>query len=99
MVNTLVDASTNRRFLAIIEFHFGTKSSLKRLRFVYGAEVDEVDERNFGPRTVLQEFPEEVRRELGKAIFDLQKGEKLGMPLSRTMASVGPGVEELRLKD
>ena len=50
-------------------------------------------------RTIIQEFPEEVRRELGKAIFDLQKGAKLGMPLSRTMASVGPGVEELRLKD
>ena len=47
----------------------------------------------------LQEFPEEVRRELGKAIFDLQKGSKLGMPLSRSMASVGIGVEELRVKD
>jgi phage-related protein len=50
-------------------------------------------------RAVIQEFPEEVRRELGKAIFDLQKGEKLGMPLSRTMSAVGVGVEELRVKD
>ena len=50
-------------------------------------------------RAVLQEFPEEVRRELGKAIFDLQKGERLGMPLSRSLPSVGSGVEELRLKD
>lgn len=41
-------------------------------------------------RTAIQDFPEEVRRELGKAIFDLQKGKKLGMPLSRTMAAVGP---------
>ena len=50
-------------------------------------------------RTAIQDFPEEVRRELGKVIFDLQKGAKLGMPLSRTMPSVGTGVEELRLKD
>lgn len=50
-------------------------------------------------RPAIQEFPKEVRRELGKAIFDLQKGEKLGMPLSRTMSSVGVGVEELRVKD
>ncbi len=50
-------------------------------------------------RAAIQEFPEEVRRELGKAIFDLQKGEKLGMPLSRLMSSVAVGVEELRVKD
>ena len=36
---------------------------------------------------------------MGKAIFDIQKGERLGMPLSRRMTSVGAGVEELRLKD
>jgi hypothetical protein len=47
----------------------------------------------------VQEFPEEVRRELGKAIFDLQKGERLGMPLSKPMSSLGVGAEELRLKD
>ena len=47
----------------------------------------------------LQDFPEEIRRELGKAIFDLQKGERLSMPLSRPMPSVGQGVEELRMKD
>ena len=50
-------------------------------------------------RDAIREFPEEVRRGLGKAIFDLQKGEKLSMPLSRTMTSVAAGVEELRLKD
>jgi phage-related protein len=47
----------------------------------------------------LQGFPEDVRREIGKAIFDLQKGQKLLMPLSRSMPSVAPGVEELRIKD
>ena len=49
-------------------------------------------------RAVLRNLPEDVRREFGKAIFDLQKGAKLSMPLSRPMASVAPGVEELRAK-
>jgi phage-related protein len=40
-----------------------------------------------------------VRRELGKAIFDLQRGESLAMPLSRPMPSVGPGAAELRIGD
>ena len=50
-------------------------------------------------RDAIREFPEEVRRELGKIIFDLQKGEKLSMPLSRLMSSVAPGVAELRVRD
>lgn len=50
-------------------------------------------------RATIQGFSEETRRELGKAIFDLQKGSKLGMPLSRVMPSVAPGAEELRVKD
>ena len=39
-----------------------------------------------------------MRREFGKVIFDLQKGENLSMPLSRPMASVAAGVEELRVR-
>ena len=50
-------------------------------------------------RAVLKSFPEEVRREFGKAIFDLQKGAKPSMPLSRPMPAVALGVEELRVKD
>jgi phage-related protein len=50
-------------------------------------------------KTILREFPDEVKKELGKAIFDLQKGTKLTMPLSKTMSSVSVGVEELRVKD
>ncbi len=46
----------------------------------------------------IRGFPEGIRRELGKVIFDLQKGEKISMPLSRPMPSVGAGVEELRVK-
>lgn len=49
-------------------------------------------------RTELQGLPTEVRREFGKAIFDLQNGQTLSMPLSRPMPSVGPGVSELRVK-
>jgi phage-related protein len=47
----------------------------------------------------IRSFPADVRRELGKAIFELQKGVALGMPLSRPMPSVAPGVEELRIRD
>ncbi len=50
-------------------------------------------------RVAIRGFPEGVRRELGKVIFDLQKGEKISMPLSRPMPSVAAGVEELRIKD
>ena len=47
----------------------------------------------------IRNFPEDVRREIGKAIFDLQNGRSIGMPLSRPMPSVALGVEELRMKD
>jgi phage-related protein len=47
----------------------------------------------------IRSFPPGVRRELGKAIFELQKGVALGMPLSRPMPSIAPGVEELRIRD
>ena len=47
----------------------------------------------------IRTFPEDVRRELGKAIFDLQQGETLKMPLSRPMVTVGSGVEEIRIRD
>jgi phage-related protein len=46
-------------------------------------------------RDVIRKFAEDLRREIGKVIFDLQKGEKLSMPLSRPMSSVAAGVEEL----
>jgi phage-related protein len=44
-------------------------------------------------------FPREVRREAGKAIFDLQRGEVLSMPLSRAMPSVAAGAAELRIRE
>ena len=50
-------------------------------------------------RDSIRGFPTDVRRELGKAIFDLQAGAKLTMPLSRSMSSVAAGVHELRIRD
>lgn len=55
----------------------------------------------FHPKAIaaIRCFPEGLRRELGKIIFDLQKGEKISMPLSRAMPTVAAGVEELRVRD
>lgn len=50
-------------------------------------------------KSVFREFPEDIRRELGKAVFELQQGMKLQMPLSRPMPSIGSGVHEIRVKD
>ena len=50
-------------------------------------------------REAIRSFPVEVRKELGKAIYDLQRGEVLSMPLSRPMASIAPGAAELRIRD
>jgi phage-related protein len=50
-------------------------------------------------RKAIQEFPHAVRGTLGQAIWDLQRGMKLSMPLSRPMTAVSPGVEELRIRD
>ena len=50
-------------------------------------------------RDTIASFPKDVRRELGKAIFDLQMGVNLTMPLSRSTSSVAAGVNELRIRD
>ena len=50
-------------------------------------------------RETIRSFPVEVRKELGKAIYDLQRGEVLSMPLSRPMVSIAPGAAELRIRD
>lgn len=50
-------------------------------------------------REVLKTFPVDVRKTIGKAILELQKGYTLSMPLSKPMPSVALGVEELRVKD
>ena len=50
-------------------------------------------------KSILHDFPEDIRRAFGKAIFELQKGEKLSMPLAKPMPSVGRNVHELRIKN
>jgi phage-related protein len=41
----------------------------------------------------------DVRRAFGKAIYDLQLGHVLSMPLSRAMPAVGKGIAEIRIHD
>jgi phage-related protein len=55
----------------------------------------------FHPKALesIRAFPKEARRELGEAILDLQKGSRIGMPLSRPMPSVAAGVHEIRVRD
>jgi len=44
-------------------------------------------------------FSEEARLEAGFLLRRLQKGEKIGMPQSRPMPSIGPRCHELRITD
>jgi len=55
----------------------------------------------FHPKALatIRGFPKEVRREVGKVVFDLQASVKISMPLSRTMSSVAVGAHELRIRD
>jgi phage-related protein len=39
-----------------------------------------------------------IRRQIGEALRDVQKGVNLGMPLSRPMTIIAPGVHELRIR-
>jgi phage-related protein len=50
-------------------------------------------------RDALRAFPADVRRAFGKAIYDLQQGHSLAMPLSRAMPVLGSGAAELRIRD
>lgn len=48
---------------------------------------------------VIRSFPEDVRRSIGKAMWEFQQERRLGMPLSKPMPGVARGVEEIRVKD
>jgi phage-related protein len=39
-----------------------------------------------------------IKREIGEALRDVQKGIRLGLPLSRPMPTVASGVHELRVR-
>lgn len=47
----------------------------------------------------VRDFTEDSRKALGYLIYRLQQGEKLSMPHSRPMPSLGTGCHELRVKD
>jgi phage-related protein len=49
-------------------------------------------------REAIREFPDQIKDEFGQALFLLQQGFKLSMPLARAMPSIAKGVEELRIK-
>ena len=55
---------------------------------------------DFHPRALefIRAQSQSIRRQVGEALRDLQKGANLGMPLSRPMAVVAPGVHELRVR-
>jgi len=55
----------------------------------------------FHPKALeeFRELPKPVRSALGELLRVLQEGITLGMPASRPMPDVAPGVDELRAKD
>ena len=54
----------------------------------------------FHPKALafIREQSSPVKREIGEALRDIQKGVSLGLPLSRPMPVVASGVHELRVK-
>jgi phage-related protein len=56
---------------------------------------------DFHPRALdfIRAQSASIRRQIGEALRDLQKGVNLGMPLSRPMPAVASGVCELRARD
>jgi phage-related protein len=46
----------------------------------------------------IRAHPPSIRRQIGEALRDIQKGVNLGMPLSRPMTVIAPGVHELRIR-
>lgn len=49
-------------------------------------------------KSAISSFPEDVRREFGYLLYLLQMGSALAMPHSRSINSVSPGVNELRVR-
>lgn len=47
---------------------------------------------------IIRGFSYSVRRSIGQAVLELQKGEKLFMPLSCPVKSIGSGVAEIRVR-
>ena len=49
-------------------------------------------------RDEIRRFPKDARASVGRGLFRLQIGERLGMPVARPMPLVAPGVSELRVR-
>lgn len=54
----------------------------------------------FHPKALafIRDQPPPVKREIGEALRDVQKGVSLGLPLSRPMPAIVSGTHELRIK-
>ena len=54
----------------------------------------------FHPKALafIREQSVDIKREIGEALRDVQKGVSLGMPLSKPMPDVASGAHELRVK-
>ncbi len=48
---------------------------------------------------VIRAFSKAVRTDIGELLFDLQRGESIGMPAARPMPTIAAGAYELRVKD
>jgi len=49
-------------------------------------------------REAIRDLPDQIKDELGQALFLLQQGYKLCTALARAMPSVAQGIEELRIE-
>jgi len=50
-------------------------------------------------RKFLRSCSDEIKSKCGDLLYDLQNGKTLGMPDSRPLIIIAPGVSELRIKD
>lgn len=50
-------------------------------------------------KEIIKGFSRAVRRDIGELLFDLQRGENIGMPDARPMPGIAAGAYELRVKD
>jgi phage-related protein len=50
-------------------------------------------------RRVIRSFSKDIRVEFGSALIKVQVGMTLGMPISRPMPDIEPGVHEFRFRD
>jgi phage-related protein len=85
-------SSAKRRFL---------KSTINLLAYVSDPRHNDIVKPvDFHARVLefIRDQETSIRRQIGESLRDLQKGISLGMPLSRPMTIIAPGVHELRIR-